>query len=102
MMTSEHAYTAEETVQTYLEMKWPNGLSCPLCEGQEWFTTPAGPHVVEGMPTSMAFDAEPCAWAPPVGLWLCVCQNCGFVAPLLEDFVSNVIKNVDINNGAGI
>jgi len=99
-MTSSPDYTAEETIQAYLALKWPYGLLCPLCGAQEWFTTPAGPHVVEGMPTSLDVGSD--AWAPPVGVWLCVCQGCGFVAPLLEDFVSNAIKDVDIHNGAGI
>lgn len=101
-MISNNGYTAEETIQAYLARKWPAGLRCPLCGAQEWFTTPAGPHAIEGMPTPMSLDVEPDAWAPPVGVWLCICQDCGFVAPLLEDFVSDAIKDVDINNGAGI
>ncbi|KKN43857.1 hypothetical protein LCGC14_0698710 [marine sediment metagenome] len=94
--------TSDEIIQAYLSHRWPDGLSCPLCRGNAWFTPPEGPHVIEGLPMSLSVDEEPDAWAPPVGVWLCICSGCGFIVPLLEDFVGAAIKTVDIDNGAGI
>ena len=94
--------TSEETLRHYLKHQWPNGLTCPLCSNQQWFTPPEGPHVIEGMPMSMSTEEEQEGWAPPVGAWLCICSDCGFVVPLLEDFVSMARKELDSTEDTGI
>ena len=78
--------TTSEMLLDYLAQQFgPDGPACPLCGRREWFTPPEGPHSIEGLPMSMS--DEPDGWAPPVGAWLCICAGCGFIAPLLDEFV---------------
>lgn len=88
------ASTSDDAVQLYLATQWPDGLKCPLCGATDWFTTPEGPHALEGMPMAVSLYEEPGAWAPPVGVWLVICSSCGFVAPLLDEFVTAEQKDL--------
>ena len=80
--------TKKNAALQHIETKWPDGLPCPLCGQQDWFTTPEGPHSIEGLPMAMSLDDGPDGWAPPVAVWLVICGGCGFVAPLLDDIIS--------------
>ncbi len=79
-----------EPIKQYLNHKWPAGLKCPLCEENDWFTTPGGAHSIEGLPASISTDGDPDDWAPSVGVRLLICVGCGFVAPLMDTFVEAV------------